>query len=128
MAAGILRHLMGKQIYVDSAGVRRGETDAFAVAAMDEIGIDMTRHKPRSLDDLEDTSFDLIITLAPEAHHRALELTRTMAVDVEYWPTLDPSAVASGNREQILQSYRAVRDQLFERIKARFGLGGAPQA
>jgi protein-tyrosine-phosphatase len=128
MAAGILRHLMGKRIYVDSAGVRRGETDGFAVAAMDEIGIDMTRHKPRSLDDLEDTSFDLIVTLAPEAHHKALELTRTMAVEVEYWPTLDPSAVASGNREQIMQAYRVVRDQLFERIKARFGFGGAPQA
>jgi protein-tyrosine-phosphatase len=127
MAAAILRHLTGKRIYVQSAGVRPGEPDAFAVAAMDEIGIDISRHKPQSIEDLEDTSFDLIVTLAPEAHHKALELTRAMAVDVEYWPTLDPSA-ASGSREQILQSYRAVRDQLFERIKARFGLGAAPQA
>jgi protein-tyrosine-phosphatase len=94
---------------------------------MDEIGIDMTRHQPKSIEDLEDTSFDLIVTLAPEAHHQALELTRTMAVDVEYWPTMEPSATA-GNREQIMQSYRVVRDQLFERIKTRFGLGGAPQA
>jgi protein-tyrosine-phosphatase len=127
MAAAILRHLMGKRIYVQSAGVRRGETDPFAVAVMDEIGIDMGRHMPRSIEELEDTTFDLIVTLAPEAHHKALELTRTMAVGVEYWPTLEPSAT-SGNREQILHSYRAVRDQLFERIKARFGLGGAPQA
>ncbi len=127
MAAAILRHLVGTQIYVRSAGVRPGEIDPFAIAAMDEIGIDMTRHQPKSIEDLEDTSFDLIVTLAPEAHHKALELTRTMAVDVEYWPTLEPSATA-GNREQIMQSYRAVRDQLFERIKTRFGLGGAPQA
>ena len=94
---------------------------------MDEIGIDINGHRPRSIEELEDTTFDLIVTLAPEAHHKALELTRTMAVEVEYWPTLDPSA-AAGSREQILQGYRAVRDQLFERIKARFGLSGVPQA
>ena len=127
MAAAILRYLAGKQIYVRSGGVRAGEIDPFAVAAMEEIGIDIAKHHPRAIEDLEDTSFDLIITLAPEAHHKALELTRTMAVDVEYWPTMDPSAV-TGNREQILQSYRSVRDQLFERIKARFGFTGAPQA
>jgi protein-tyrosine-phosphatase len=127
MAASILRYLLGKRIYVQSAGVRPGETDPFAIAVMDEVGIDMARHQPQSIEDLEDTTFDLIVTLAPEAHHKALEFTRTMAVDVEYWPTIDPSA-AAGNREQILQSYRAVRDQLFERIKARFGLTGTPQA
>ncbi len=127
MAAAILRHLAGKRIYVRSAGVRPGEVDPFAVAAMDEIGIDIAQHKPQPLEQLEDTSFDLIVTLAPEAHHKALELTRTMAVDVEYWPTVDPSA-ATGNREQILDTYRAVRNQLFERIKARFGFTGAPQA
>ncbi len=128
MAAAILRHLTGgKRIYIRSAGVRNGEADPFAIAAMDEIGIDIARHQPCSFDELEDISFDLIVTLAPEAHHKALELTRTMAVDVEYWPTLEPSVVA-GNREQIMQTYRAVRDQLFERIKARFGFSGAPQA
>ncbi len=127
MAAAILRYLMGKRIYVRSAGVRPGEPDPFAVAVMDEIGIEITRHQPRSIEELEDTSFDLIITLAPEAHHKALELTRTNAVEVEYWPTMDPSAT-TGNREQVLSAYRAVRDQLFERIKARFGFTGAPQA
>ena len=127
MAAAILRFLAGKRIYVRSAGVRAGEADPFAIAVMDEIGIDISKHRPLSVEELEDTSFDLIVTLAPEAHHKALEFTRTMAVDVEYWPTIDPSA-ASGNREQILAVYRAVRDQLFERIKARFALTGAPQA
>ncbi len=127
MAAAILRFLAGKRIYVQSAGVRAGETDPFAVAVMDEIGIDITKHRPAAIEELEDISFDLIVTLAPEAHHKALELTRTMAADVEYWPALDPSA-AAGNREQILDAYRAVRDQLFERIKARFGFAGAPQA
>lgn len=127
MAAAILRYLAGKQIYVRSGGVRPGEADPFAIAAMEEIGIDIAKHHPRAIEDLEDTSFDLIITLAPEAHHKALELTRTMAVDVEYWPTMDPSA-ATGNREQILETYRSVRDQLFERIKKRFGILGAPQA
>lgn len=125
MAAAILRHLAGHRIYVRSVGVRAGERDHFAVAVMKEIGIDITAHTPKSIDDLDDTSFDLIITLSPEAHHQALELTRTLAVEVEYWPTLDPS-VASGSRDMILQSYRACREGLFERIKARFQISGAP--
>jgi protein-tyrosine-phosphatase len=125
MAAAIFKHLTGRRVYVESAGVRPGERDPFVSVVMDEIGIDMTGHTPHAISDLQDTTFDLIITLSPEAHHQALELTRTMAVDVEYWPTLDPSFV-TGNREQILGSYRAVRDALFKRIKARFGLAGGP--
>jgi protein-tyrosine-phosphatase len=127
MAAAILRHLAGHRIYVESAGVRAGKMDPFAAAVMEEIGIDLKRHQPRTLAELQDTSFDLIVTLSPEAHHQALELTRTMAVEVEYWPTFDASAMtASGNRQQILQSYRMVRDTLFNRIKQRFALAGGP--
>jgi protein-tyrosine-phosphatase len=127
MAAAILRHLAGRRAYVESAGVRAGGPDAFAQAVMDEIGIDITRHTPRTLRDLHDTSFDLIITLSPEAHHQALELTRTMAVEVEYWPTFDATMmVGQGSREQIMHAYRSVRDQLFKRIKQRFGLEGGP--
>lgn len=94
---------------------------------MAEIGIDLTEHTPRSISELHDTSFDLIITLSPEAHHQALEMTRTFAVDVEYWPTFDASMmIGSGSREQVLDAYRNVRDGLFIRIKRRFGLGGGP--
>lgn len=127
MAAAILRHLAGARIYVESAGVRAGEPDPFVQEVMNEIGIDLSRHRPRTLRELDDTTFDLIITLSPEAHHQALELTRTMAVDVEYWPTLDVSLVAEvGNRAQILEAYRSVRDSLFNRIKERFQLTGGP--
>jgi protein-tyrosine-phosphatase len=127
MAAAILRHLSGRRVYVESAGVRAGGPDAFAQAVMEEIGIDITKHAPRTIRDLHDTSFDLIITLSPEAHHQALELTRTMAVDVEYWPTFDATLmIGQGSREQILQAYRTVRDSLFKRIKQRFGLEGGP--
>jgi protein-tyrosine-phosphatase len=127
MAAAILRHLAGRRTYVESAGVRAGETDTFVAAVMDEIGIDVSRHDPRTLADLDDTSFDLIITLSPEAHHQALEMTRTMAVDVEYWPTFDASLMqGQGSRDQVLQAYRAVRDRLFARIKERFGIAGGP--
>ena len=127
MAAAILRHLLQNRVYVESAGVRAGERDTFVDAVMNEIGIDLTRHRPKTLEDLNDTSFDLIITLSPEAHHQALELTRTMAVDVEYWPTFDASLiVGSGNREQVLDAYRSVRDGLFSRIKERFRLHGGP--
>jgi protein-tyrosine-phosphatase len=127
MAAAILRHLAGRRAYVESAGVRAGGPDTFAQAVMDEIGIDITQHTPHTLRDLHDTSFDLIVTLSPEAHHQALELTRTMAVDVEYWPTFDATLmIGQGSREQVLQAYRTVRDQLFKRIKQRFALEGGP--
>jgi protein-tyrosine-phosphatase len=119
MAEAILKHLWQPRIFVESVGVRTGELDPFAVAAMEEIGISIERHRPKSFEELEDSSFDLIISLAPEAQHFAVELTRTMACEVEYWPTLDPSIV-EGNREARLAAYRAVRDQLVQRIEARF--------
>jgi protein-tyrosine-phosphatase len=127
MAAAILRHLAGRRVYVRSAGVRAGEIDPFVSAVMNEIGIDVSTHTPHTFRDLNDTSFDLIVSLSPEAHHQALEMTRTMAVDVEYWPTFDASImVGQGNREQTLQAYRTVRDQLFNKIKNRFNLAGGP--
>lgn len=125
MAESILKHLLGHRIYVDSAGVRGGELDGFAIEVMDEIGIDISRHKAKTFDTLEDTSFDLIISLSPEAQHRAVELTRTMACDVEFWNTFDPSIV-EGNREVRLEAYRQVRDQLLKRITERFTLDLKP--
>jgi protein-tyrosine-phosphatase len=122
MAAALFAQMPGRTIYVGSAGVRKGELDPFAVAVMAEIGIDISRHKPitfEELEDLEGLNFDLIVTLSPEAHHRALELTHTNAVEVEYWPTVDPTDV-EGSREQRLDAYRTVRDQLLKRIRERF--------
>jgi protein-tyrosine-phosphatase len=118
MAAALMRHL-ARSVYVESAGVRAGELDPLAVAAMEEIGLEIGKHRPRRFEDLEDGSFDLVITLSPEAQHKAVELTRTAATQVEYWPTMDPTAV-EGSREQRLAAYRAVRDQLMERLKGRF--------
>jgi protein-tyrosine-phosphatase len=127
MAAAILRHLAGRRVYVESAGVRAGGSDHFAETVMNEIGISIADHRPHTLRELHDTSFDLIVTLSPEAHHQALELTRTMAVAVEYWPTFDATLmIGHASREQILQTYRDVRDQLFQRIKQRFGFEGGP--
>ena len=122
MAMALFRQMFGKKIYVGSAGVRSGELDPFAVAVMEEIGIDIGKHKPQTfeqLDEWEGLNFDLIVTLSPEAHHKAMELTRTLAAEVEYWPMPDPSGVG-GNREQTLDAYREVRDQLMARIKQRF--------
>lgn len=116
MAEAAARYFFGREIFIASAGVKKGQTDPFAVAAMDEIGIDISKHKPRSFDDLDDDSFDLIVTLSPEAHHAALELTRTSAVEVVYWPTFDPTIV-QGSREQMLDAYRGVRDRLIQQIK-----------
>ena len=121
IAESILKHFHGRQIYVDSVGVRAGEIDGFAVEGLDEIGIDLARHRSKSVDGLEDEFYDLIITLSPEAQHRAVELTRTMAIDIEFWNTFDPSIV-EGNRDTRLAAYRRVRDQLLERIRARVPL------
>ena len=126
MAEAILKHLHGRRIYVDSAGVRASPIDEFAVAVMDEIGIDITKHRAKSFEDLEDSSFDLIISLSPEAQHRAVDMTRTMAAEVEFWNTFDPSIV-EGNRETRLDAYREVRDQLMRRILQRFPLPGGPR-
>ena len=119
MAESILKHLHGHRIYVDSVGIRAGKLDGFAVEVLDEIGIDLSRHRSKNFDDLEDEYYDLIITLSPEAQHRAVELTRTMAVDLEFWHTFDPSIV-EGNRDTCLAAYRKVRDRLLERIRDRF--------
>jgi protein-tyrosine-phosphatase len=123
MAAALFKRLIGPSSYVASAGVRKGELDPFAVAVMVEAGIDISRHRPMTFEELEDwegLNFDLIVSLSPEAHHKALELTRTVAADVEYWPTPDPTAT-EGAREQRLAAYREMRDQLTARIKERFG-------
>ena len=126
MAEGLFRQMLGRAVYVASAGVRKDELDPFAVAALDEIGIDIAKHKPITFEELEDwhgLNFDLIVTLSPEAHHKALELTRTHAAEVEYWPTVDPTGV-EGSREQRLEAYRGVRDELMARIRERFGRPG----
>jgi protein-tyrosine-phosphatase len=125
MAEGLLKQLMGHAIYVDSCGVRSRDVDGFSIAVMDELGIEIDRHRSKSFDDLEDTYFDLIISLSPEAQHKAIELTRTMACDVEYWPTMDPS-LTEGSRESRLESWRQVRDSLRKRIIGRFSTGPAP--
>src|SRR3954467_3493613 len=123
MAESLLRHMFPQGLYVKSAGARRGELDPFAVSVMAELGQDISTHKPQTFEELEDwegLNFDLIITLSPEAHHKALELTRTLAADVEYWPTPDPNPT-EGARGERLDADRPVRRQLMRRIEARFG-------
>src|SRR5579875_3601545 len=121
MAEAMLRHLHHRRIFVDSVGVRAGEPDPFAIAVMEEIGMSIARHRPKSFEDLEDTSFDLVISLSPEAQHSAVELTRTMDCEVEFWPVLDPTII-EGSREVRLSAYRDVRDHLMRRIIDRFPL------
>lgn len=118
MAEAIAKRLLPSDIYIQSAGVRAGERDPFVDAVLEEVGLSIGRHQPRTLDELEDDFFDLIVTLTPEAHHTALELTRSNAIDVVYWPTMDPTA-ATGTRDQTLDAYREVRDHLWRLIEQR---------
>lgn len=124
MAAALTRLQFGPTLRVDSAGVRPVEEfSAMAAVVLDELGADLDRARPQGLDAFgeyyEGGPFDLIVSLSPEAHHRALELIPGLGAAAEYWPTFDPS-LAEGSREQVLMEYRAVRDGLAKRIAARF--------
>jgi protein-tyrosine-phosphatase len=131
MAEALLKRLARDRIYVDSCGQKMapGEepaaVDPFVEAVMAELACDLSAHTPKTFDDLEDDSFDLVVSLTPEAQHRAVELTRGRAAEIEYWPTFDPTLV-DGSRESRLAAYREVRDGLAARITERFGLVAAP--
>jgi protein-tyrosine-phosphatase len=126
MAEALLKYLHGSRIFVQSAGVKSGGVvDPFAVTAMDEIGIDIARHRTRSFEQLDDDYFDLVISLSPEAQHKAVELTRTSSCEIEFWRMPDPSLV-EGTREQRLDAYRELRDLLLRRIRQRFPPTGTP--
>lgn len=126
MAAALLRRMLGDRVFVDSCGLKQDEgeegtgANPFVEAVMAEIGCDLSRHKAKTFDDLEDDSFDLIVSLTPEAQHRAVEMTRNRATVIEYWPTFDPT-LAEGSRETRLAAYREVRDALAAKIAERFG-------
>jgi protein-tyrosine-phosphatase len=138
MAEALLKRLVGDRVYVDSCGLKRpamvhdderdedapASVDPFAQAVMAELDADVSRHRPKTFDDLEDFSFDLVISLTPEAQHRSVELARGRAADIEYWPIHDPT-LTEGSREVRLAAYRQVRDALARRIAERFGGPGA---
>jgi len=119
MAEAWMKHFHGQRVYVDSCGLRVGETDPFAVAVMAEAGIDLSNHRAKTFDDLEDSFFDIIVALAPNAQFRAIEFARAQAIKVAFWPTTDATA-EYGNRERRLDAYRAVRDYLRDRILEKF--------
>lgn len=129
MAEALLKRFIGDRIFVDSCGLRRADFDAdeddmevdpLVAEVMKELGVDLSRHRCKVFDDLEDDSFDLVISLTPQAQHRAVELARGRATEIEYWPTHDPT-LTEGSREHRLEGYRQVRDSLAARIAERFG-------
>jgi protein-tyrosine-phosphatase len=125
IAAALMRSLHGRRVFVDSVGLRPEPLDPFAAAVAGEIGIDLSGHHPKSFEELEDDYFDLVISLSPEAHHRAVELTRTSSTEIEFWPVMDPTLV-EGNREVRLDAYRELRDHLLAHLRARFPPERAP--
>ncbi|MGB0900535.1 low molecular weight phosphatase family protein [Halocynthiibacter sp.] len=126
MAEGLMKKYYGFDTYVQSAGVKNDlEIDGFSVAVCQELGIELSRHKSRSFDEMEQwgddlSGFDLVIALSPASQRRALELTRFFHLEVEYWPILDPTGLGE-TRDAKLTSYRQARDQISERLIARFG-------
>ena len=121
MAAALMRRRYGAAVYVDSCGLRAADmVDPFAVAVLDELGVDISEHEPKSFEAVEDQSFDLVVSLTPEAQHRAVERARGQAVDIEYWPVMDPT-LTEGSRDQRIEAYRQTRDELDRRLLERFG-------
>jgi len=126
MAEGIMKKLYGTGTYVQSVGVINDlEIDGFSIAVCDEIGVELSRHRSRSFDEMERwgddlSSFDLIVALSPASQRRALELTRLFHLTVEYWPILDPTGIGE-TRETKLISYRQARDQIFNKLREKWG-------
>lgn len=126
MAEGLMKRFYGHRAYVQSAGVKHElEIDGFAVAVCAELGVELERHRVRSFDEMEQwgddlSGFDLIVALSPASQRRALDMTRTFHIEVEYWPIIDPTGLGE-TREAKLTSYRQARDQIVARMKARFG-------
>jgi protein-tyrosine-phosphatase len=125
MAEGIMKRFHGSRIFVDSAGVYQGKLDPFMVEVMKEIGVDMSRHKPKLMENLSDDSFDFVISLSREAQHSAEDLTRFMHCDARYWEIVD-ATLAEGTREARLAAYRQARDQLQQRILELFPVAEHP--
>ena len=125
MAEGIMKNLVGTAMFVDSVGVRKGQPDAFTAVVLEEIGVDISAHRPKTFEELADESFDLVISLSPEAQHKAVEMTRSSDCQVEFWHTMDPSIV-DGSRDMRLMAYRTIRDELREKLDERFAAGRAP--
>lgn len=128
MAEGIMKKLYGTRCYIQSVGVKNDlEIDGFSVAVCAEIGVELARHRSRSFDEMEDwgddlSSFDLVLALSPASQRRALDLTQFYHLQVEYWPILDPTGLGD-SREARLESYRQARDQIRDRLIARWGPG-----
>ncbi|SNY59377.1 Protein-tyrosine-phosphatase [Pseudooceanicola antarcticus] len=126
MAEGIMKKLYGTDTYVQSVGVRNDlEIDGFAIAVCKELGVELSRHRSRSFEEMQQwgddlSSFDLVVALSPASQRSALELTRYFHLTVEYWPIMDPTGIGE-NREQKLNAYRQSRDQIISKLKDRFG-------
>ena len=122
MAAALMKRAFGSRLFVESCGAQTkdADLDPFMLQVMDEVGIDLSAHKPKTFDDLEDDSFDFIVTLTPSAHQRAVELTRHNATRLLFWPTINPS-LTEGRRDKFLAAYRQTRDELEAHIRAEFG-------
>jgi len=126
MAEGLAKKLFGTEVYLQSAGVKSDlDIDGFAVAVCQDIGIELSRHRSRSFDEMEQwgddlSSFDLIVALSPASQRRAQELTRHSHLEVEYWPIMDPTGLGEGRADRLV-SYRQTRDQIMDRLVARWG-------
>ena len=127
MAEGIAKKLLGTSIYIQSAGVKNElDIDGFSIAVCAEIGIELVRHRVRSFAEMEEwgddiSAFELIVALSPAAQRKALEYTRFFALDVVYWPIMDPTGIGT-TRQQKLDAYRQTRDQILDKVRERFGV------
>ena len=128
MAEGIMKKMFGSDTYVQSAGVKgEMEIDGFCIAVCEEIGVELSRHRVRSFDEMEEwgddlSSFDLVVALSPASQRKALDLTRLFHLDVVYWPIMDPTGLGE-TRDAKLNAYRQTRDQIIQQLRDKWGEG-----
>jgi len=128
MAEGIMKKLYGTECYIQSVGVKNDlEIDGFSIAVCAELGVELSRHRSRSFDEMEEwgddlSSFDLVLALSPASQRRALDLTRVYHLEVEYWPILDPTGLGTSREDQLVK-YRETRDQIMGKLTERWGPG-----
>jgi arsenate reductase (thioredoxin) len=120
MAEGLFRHEGGDAYEVFSAGTHPSHVRGEAIAVMNEIGIDISSHRSKSVDEFKNQEFDYVITVCGNANESCPVFpgkTRRM-----HWPYEDPAAV-QGSDEERRAAFRRVRDQMHGRIMVFLGEG-----
>lgn len=123
MAEGLLRSMAGDRFAVFSAGTKPSFVRQEAIIAMRELGVDLSSHRSKSVDEFRDASFDYVITVCDNANE-SCPIFPGKAERI-HWSFEDPAAV-EGDEETRLGSFRKIRDQIAGRLRSFVDGTGTP--